>query len=114
MCIGSHHSTIMARRKPAESARIHQSLRRIVRRMVVVLHAREPVKQAFFATGRHPEKKLSPSLAVRAVRGELFSTANSLRTGKITGKSDHPGAGRGAKKRTPSALRGHANAEHAL
>jgi hypothetical protein len=53
----------MARRKHAESARIDQSLSRIVRRMVVVLHAREPAKWAFFSTHRRPEKKLSGSLA---------------------------------------------------
>jgi hypothetical protein len=53
----------MARRKRAESARIDQILRRIVRRIVVVLYAREPAKRAFFATHRRLEKKLSGSLA---------------------------------------------------
>jgi hypothetical protein len=114
MSIGNTHSTIMARRKRAKSARTDRIWSRIVRRMVVVLCEEKPAKSASFATHALPERKFAASLAVRAVRGELFSTANSLLTGKITGKSDHPVAGCGAKKRTLSALRGHANAEHAL
>ena len=49
MCIGNNHCRIMARRKPAGSARIDRTLSRIVRRMVVVLSANVPGKRASFA-----------------------------------------------------------------
>ena len=44
------------------------------------------------------EKKLAAALAVGAVRRELFSTANPLLTGQITGKSGFVTPSSGRKK----------------
>jgi hypothetical protein len=65
-CIGNNHSTIMARRKRAESARTDRIWSRIVRRMVVVLRAEEPIKWPLCATHACPERKFAASLADRA------------------------------------------------
>jgi hypothetical protein len=66
MCIGNDHSAILARRKRAESRCIGRIERPVVRRMVVVLRAKEPLKWASFATHLRPEKKFAGSLADRA------------------------------------------------
>ena len=66
MCIGNNHSTIMARRKRAESTRTQRIWSRIVRRMVVVLRAEEPMKWAPLATHARAERKFAASLADRA------------------------------------------------
>jgi hypothetical protein len=63
MCIGNNHSTIVARRKRAESARSDRIWSRIVRRMVVVLWADGPAKWASSATHARPERKFADSLA---------------------------------------------------
>jgi hypothetical protein len=63
MCIGNNHSTIMAWRKRAESARTYRIWSRIVRRMVVVLYPEKAVNWASFMTHARPERKFAASLA---------------------------------------------------
>jgi len=73
MCIGNNRSTVMTRRKRAESTRTDRNWSRIVRRMVVVSCAEKSVKRTSFATHPH-QRKFVASLAVAAVHRKPFST----------------------------------------
>jgi hypothetical protein len=84
MCIGNNRSTVMTRRKRAESTRTDRNWSRIVRRMVVVSCAEKSGETDVVRDASEPEK-------VRALAGggcsppQTFLHENSLLTGKTTG-----------------------------
>jgi hypothetical protein len=99
---GNNHSTIMARRKRAKSLGIGRIERPFVRRMVVVLRTRKPVKWASFATHLYPEKKLGLAGGA-ASRARTILCGISLLTGKIAGNPSRPLPGEARKVPVPAA-----------